>query len=65
VSAGTKTGTAQLTVQAGKTVTPSATSQIAVSSYRWTTGTITVAAVPTDTNNTFSANGTYTPTLGT
>lgn len=64
VSAGTKTGTAQLTVQAGKTVTPTAANQTAVASYRWTTGTITVAAVPTDTNNTFSANGTYSPTSG-
>ena len=64
VSAGTKTGTAQLTTQAGKTVTPTATTQTAVASYRWTTGTITVAAVPTDTNNTFTTNGTYTPASG-
>lgn len=56
--------TLTLTTQAGTTITPKATSQTAVASYRWTTGTITVAAVPTDTNNTFSANGTYTPASG-
>ena len=34
VVAGTKTGTAQLTVQAGKTVTPTENTQTAVDSYR-------------------------------
>ena len=60
----TNTVTLQLTTQAGTTITPKATSQTAVASYRWTTGTVTVAAVPTDTANTFSANGTYTPATG-
>lgn len=46
VTGGTKTSTAQLTVQAGTTITPGATATTAVASYRWTTGTITVAAIP-------------------
>ena len=46
VTAGTKTGTKQLTTQAAKTVTPSTSSQTAVSSGVYTTGTITVAAIP-------------------
>lgn len=58
------TGTLSLTTQTGTTITPKATSQTAVAQYRWTTGAITVAAVPTDTNNSFSANGTYTPESG-
>ena len=64
VSGGTTTTTSQLTVQAGKTVTPTAAAQTAVASGRYTTGTITVAAVPTDTNNTFTTNGTKTPASG-
>jgi hypothetical protein len=64
VSAGTNTTTSQLTVQAGKTVTPTSTAQTAVASGRYTTGTITVAAVPVDTNNTFTTNGTKTPASG-
>ena len=39
------TNTYSLTTQAGKTVTPSETTQTAVASCRWTTGTITVAAI--------------------
>jgi hypothetical protein len=46
VSAGTKTGTKQLTTQAAKTVTPSTSSQTAVASGVYTTGTVTVAAIP-------------------
>jgi hypothetical protein len=42
VSAGTKSGTKQLTVQAAKTVTPTTTNQTAVASGRYTTGAITV-----------------------
>lgn len=41
------TKTYTLTTQAGTTVTPSETAQTAVASYRWTTGTITVAAIST------------------
>lgn len=43
VSAGTKTGTKQLTTQAAKTITPSTSSQTAVASGRYTTGAVTVA----------------------
>ena len=43
VSAGTKSATKQLTVQAAKTVTPTTSDQIAVSSGVYTTGSVTVA----------------------
>lgn len=43
VSAGTKTGTKQLTTQAAKTVTPTESSQTAISSGVYTTGAVTVA----------------------
>ena len=60
VSAGTKTATQQLTTQAAKTVTPSKSSQTAVASGRYTTGAITVAAIPssyiTTTDATATAN---------
>lgn len=49
VSAGTKSATQQLTTQAAKTVTPSSSSQTAVASGVYTTGAVTVAAVPTQT----------------
>lgn len=42
VSAGTKSATRQLTVQAAKTVTPTTSNQTAVASGRYTTGAITV-----------------------
>lgn len=48
VSAGTKSGTKQLTTQAAKTVTPTTTAQTAVASGRYTTGAITVAAIPSN-----------------
>ena len=51
VSAGTKSATKQLTTQAAKTVTPSTSSQTAVASGRYTTGAVTVAAVPTQTKS--------------
>lgn len=41
--------TLSLTTQAAKTVTPSASSQTAVAAQRYTTGTVTVAAVPSET----------------
>lgn len=63
VVAGTKSATKQLTTQAGKTVTPSASSQTAVASGRYTTGAVTVAAVPSETK-TATANGTVTPSSG-
>ena len=43
VTAGTTTGTLQLTTQAAKTVTPGTTSQTAVAAGRYTTGAVTVA----------------------
>jgi hypothetical protein len=58
VVAGTKSTTKQLTVQAAKTVTPSTSSQTAVASGVYTTGAVTVAAVPTQTK-------TATPTTST
>lgn len=47
VSAGTKSGTKQMTTQAAKTVTPSTSSQTAVAKNVYTTGVVTVAG---DTN---------------
>lgn len=57
------TTTLQLSTQAAKTITPSSSSQTAVSAGKYTTGNITVAAVPTETKS-ITANGTYTPTSG-
>lgn len=42
VSAGTKSGTKQLTTQSAKTVTPTTSNQTAVASGRYTTGAVTV-----------------------
>lgn len=49
VTGSTTTGTLSLTTQATKTVTPSASSQTAVAAQRYTTGAVTVAAVPSET----------------
>ena len=46
VSAGTKTATKQLTTQAAKTITPTKSSQTAVDKDVYTTGAVTVAAIP-------------------
>ena len=46
VSAGTTTGTLQLSTQAAKTVTPSTSAQTAVAAGKYTLGAITVAAIP-------------------
>lgn len=48
VSAGTKSGTKQLTTQAAKTITPSTSSQTAVAKNVYTTGEITVGAIPSN-----------------
>lgn len=64
VSAGTKTGTKQLTTQAAKTITPTTSSQTAVASGVYTTGAVTVGAIPSTyvkPTATKSAT-TYTPT---
>ena len=63
VTGSTTTGTLQLTTQAAKTVTPSTASQTAVAAGRYTTGAVTVAAVPTE-EKTATANGEVTPSSG-
>lgn len=59
----TKTTTQQLTTKGETTITPSSASQTAVNSGVYTTGKITVSAVPTETK-TITANGTYSPSAG-
>lgn len=64
VSAGTKSGTKQLTTQAAKTITPSKSSQTAVASGVYTTGAVTVGAIPSNYiipsgTKTITANGTH------
>lgn len=49
--------------QAAKTITPSDSNQTAVAAERYTTGAITVSAVPTETK-TITTNGTYTASSG-
>lgn len=51
VSSGTKSATKQLTTQTAKTITPSTSAQTAVSSGVYTTGAVTVSAVPTQTKS--------------
>lgn len=58
-----KTTTQQLTTKGATTITPSSSSQTAVNSGVYTTGKITVSAVPTETK-TITANGTYSPSAG-
>lgn len=50
-TAGTKSATKQLAFQPAKTITPTTTSQIAVSSGCYTGGNVTVAAVPTQSKS--------------
>ena len=63
VAAGTKSATKQLTTQAAKTITPSTSSQTAVASGVYTTGAVTVAAIPSTyvKPTTTKAATTYTP----
>ena len=49
--------------QAAKTVTPNSSTQTAVASGKYTTGAVTVAAVPTETKS-ITTNGTHTPSSG-
>lgn len=58
VAAGTKSGTKQLTVQAAKTITPTKSSQTAVAKGKYTTGAITVAAIPAQYITTTDATAT-------
>lgn len=64
VESGTKQATKQLTVQAAKTITPSTSSQTAVASGVYTTGAVTVAAIPSTyvKPTTTKTATTYTPT---
>lgn len=64
VAAGTKSATKQLTVQAAKTVTPSASAQTAVAKGVFTTGIITVAAVYAVIDVTYPIGSTCTCTNG-
>lgn len=48
VAAGTKSATKQLTTQAAKTITPSTSSQTAVAKDVYTTGVVTVGAIPSN-----------------
>lgn len=64
VAAGTKSGTKQLITQGAKTITPSTSSQTAVASGVYTTGAITVAAIPSSYiqpsgTKSITANGTH------
>lgn len=58
VVGGTKSATQQLSTQAAKTVTPSSSSQTAVASGKYTTGAVTVAAIPSTYKRV--ATGTFT-----
>lgn len=64
VSSGTKSATKQLTTQAAKTITPSTSSQTAVASGVYTTGAVTVEAIPSTyvKPTATKAATTYTPT---
>jgi hypothetical protein len=56
VSAGTTTGTLQLTTQAAATITPSTSEQTAVAAGKYTTGAVKVAAMPSGSAGTPSAS---------
>lgn len=59
----TKTSTQQLMTQGEKVITPNDSTQTAVNAGVYTTGPITVSAVPTETKS-ITVNGTYTPNDG-
>ena len=56
ITSGTKSATLQLTTQAGTTIVPSTSQVVAVASGRYTTGTVTVAAITAGTAGTPIAN---------
>lgn len=60
VTAGTKSATKQLTTQAAKTITPSTSSQTAVAKDRYTTGVVTVAAIPSNYEDVATETSAYT-----
>ena len=63
IAAGSKTSQFQMTTKSGTTIIPSASYQTIMSASTYATGTIAVAAVPSETK-TFTENGTYTPSSG-
>ena len=60
VSAGTKSATKQLTTQGAKTVTPSIYSQTVVAKNVYTTGAVTVAAIPSNYEDVTTETSAYT-----
>lgn len=60
VSADTKTTTKQLSTQSAKTITPGTSAQTAVASGVYTTGAVTVSAVPTQTKSASPSTSTQT-----
>lgn len=65
VTAGTKTGTKQLSTKSATTITPGTGSQTAVPSGVYTTGTITVAAIPSQYEDVGTETTNYTTKLTT
>lgn len=63
LKAGQKANTLQLPVQTTKTIIPNSTRQVAVAAYKYTTGAVKVAPVPSEMKK-ITANGIYTPTNG-
>lgn len=63
VSSGTKSGTKQMTTQAAKTITPSTSSQTAVAKNVYTTGAVTVAAIPSNYEDVGTETNAYTTKL--
>lgn len=64
VSAGTKSGTKQLTTQAAKTITPTTSEQTAVAKDTYTTGVVKIAAIPSNYEDVGSETTSYTSLLG-
>lgn len=63
VSAGVTTGKKQMTTQAAKTITPSTSSQTAVAKNVYTTGAVTVAAIPSNYEDVGTETNAYTTKL--
>ena len=63
VASGTKSVTKQLTTQAAQIITPSTSSQTAVASGRYTTGAVTVAAIPSNYEDVGTETSAYTTKL--
>ena len=62
-TAGDKSATKQLTTQSAKTITPSTSSQTAIVSGRYTTGAVTVAAIPSNYEDVTTETTAYTNEL--